>query len=59
MAVKNKYFRMFVLCLSVIVVLSCSLVGTPEAGSPDPSAVQTEIAFGISVHAKVVREIGA
>ena len=47
MGVKNKLFQMVVLFLSIIVVLSCSLVSTPEAGSPDPSAVQTEIAFGI------------
>ena len=47
MAVNNKYLQMVILLLSIIVILACSLVIGPEAGQPDPSAVQTSIAFGM------------
>ena len=47
MGVKNKFFQMVVLILSMIVVLSCSLISSSAGEQPDPSAVQTEIAFGI------------
>jgi hypothetical protein len=47
MGVKNKFFQLAVLFLSMIMVLSCSLISSPAGGQPDPSVVQTEIAFGI------------
>ena len=47
MTVNNKFFQMVVLILSMIVVLSCSLISSSAGEQPDPSAVQTEIAFGI------------
>lgn len=47
MAAKNKFSQMAVLCSSIIIVLACSLVSSPEGEQPDPSAVQTEIAIGI------------
>jgi hypothetical protein len=47
MAVKSKSIQLVVLFLSITVVLACSLVSSPDGGQPDPSAVDTEIAFGI------------
>ena len=47
MAINNKFLQMILLFLSVIVILSCSLVGRPEGEQPDASAVETEIAIGI------------
>ena len=47
MAANHKFLRMLILFLSVIVILSCSLVGSSGGEQPDPSAVETEIAFGI------------
>ena len=47
MAVNNKFLQMILLFLSVIVILSCSLVSSSGGEQPDPSAVETEIAFGI------------
>ncbi len=47
MAVKHKFLRMVILFLSVIVILSCSLVGSPAGEQPDASAVETGIAIGI------------
>lgn len=44
---KNKFFQMVVLLLSIIVVLACSSISISEGEQPDPSTVQTEIAFGI------------
>jgi hypothetical protein len=38
---------MVVLLLSVSVVLACSLISISDGGGTDPSAIQTEIAFGI------------
>jgi hypothetical protein len=42
-----KLFRMVILLLSLIVVLSCSSISISEGEQPDPSTVETEIAFGI------------
>ena len=50
MAVKHKFLRMVILFLSVIVILSCSLVGSPAGEQPDASAVETGIAIGVHVH---------
>jgi len=47
MTVNHKFLRMVILFFSVIVILSCSLVGSPAGAQPDPSVVETEIAFGI------------
>jgi hypothetical protein len=47
MAVKSKFFQVFVLFSSISLVLACSLVGSSTGEGSDPSAVQTEIAFGI------------
>jgi hypothetical protein len=47
MVVKNKFFQFAFLFSSILVVLACALVGAPGNQQPDPSAVQTEIAFGI------------
>jgi hypothetical protein len=47
MAVKNKFFRTIILCVSIVLGLACSLISSPEGGQPDSSAVETEIAFGI------------
>jgi hypothetical protein len=47
MSEKDKLLQLAILLLSVIVVLGCSLVGIPEGGQSDSSAVQTQIAFGI------------
>ena len=47
MAVNNKFLQMILLFLSVIVILSCSLMSSSGGEQPDPSAVETEIAFGI------------
>lgn len=45
MAVKNKLFQMVILCLGIVVVLSCTLISSPEGGQPDSSAMETEIAY--------------
>ena len=47
MANKDKYFQRVVLILGISVVLACSSISISDGGGPDPSAVQTEIAFGI------------
>jgi transposase-like protein len=47
MAVKNKLFQMVILCLGIVVVLSCTLISGPEGEQPDSSAIETEVAFGI------------
>jgi hypothetical protein len=47
MAIKNKYFQRVVLVLGILVVLACSSIVVSDGGGTDPSAVQTEIAFGI------------
>lgn len=45
MAVKNKLFQMVILCLGIVVVLSCTLISSPEGDQPDSSAMETEIAY--------------
>jgi len=47
MSIKDKYFQRVVLILGISVVLACSSISISDGGGPDPSAVQTEIAFGI------------
>ncbi len=47
MAGKYKSIQLFVLLFGILIVLSCSLVGSPVGEQPDSSAVETEIAFGI------------
>ena len=47
MAVKNKLFQIAILCLSIIVVLSCTLMSAPQAEQPDQSAVETDIALRV------------
>ncbi len=47
MIVKNKYSQRVVLVLGILVVLACSSISISDGGGSDPSAVQTEIAFGI------------
>ncbi|MDL1910286.1 hypothetical protein FBQ81_06270 [Chloroflexi bacterium CFX6] len=46
-AVKNRSFWVVILCLSVIVVLSCNLISSAEEGQPDPSIVETDIALRV------------
>lgn len=47
MAVNIKFFQMIILFLSIIVVLSCTLISSPEGGQPDPSVVETDIALRV------------
>ncbi|HSQ40572.1 MAG TPA: hypothetical protein VLM78_10485, partial [Anaerolineales bacterium] len=44
---KDKYFQRVVIVFGISVVLACSSISISDGGKPDPSAVQTEIAFGI------------
>jgi hypothetical protein len=45
MAAKNKLFQLVIACLSIIVVLSCTLISSPEGEQSDSSAMETEIAY--------------
>ena len=47
MTENNRFFRVAGLLLSLIVILACSSIQISNGGQPDPSAVQTEIAFGM------------
>ncbi len=47
MAIKNKFYQMVILCLSLIMVLSCSLISSSGGGNLILSAVETKIAIGI------------
>ena len=47
MAEKNKFFKMVIPCLSLVVVLSCTVITSSDGGQPDASTVQTQIAYGI------------
>ena len=45
MAAKNKFFPLITACLSIIMVLACTLISAPAGEQPDSSAVETEVAF--------------
>ena len=47
MTENNRFFRVVGLLLSIIVILACSSIQISNGEQPDPSTVQTEIAFGI------------
>jgi hypothetical protein len=44
---KNAFVRIAFLFVGIILVLACSMAGSSEGVQPDPSVVETEIAFGI------------
>jgi hypothetical protein len=47
MAGKNISNPMLFLCLGMLLVLACTLVGGPPIQPPDPSLVETEIALRV------------
>jgi len=47
MTVKNKFYQIAILFIGVILVLSCTLVSSPEGEQPDPSVVETDIAIRV------------
>jgi hypothetical protein len=47
MVVKDRFFQIVMLLLSISLGLACSLVSRPTGEASDSSAVETEIAFGI------------
>ena len=47
MVIKNRFFQIAVLVIGLMLALACSFVSITGGGSADPSAVETEIAYGI------------
>jgi hypothetical protein len=47
MKTKNNLFHVTVLCLVLLIILSCNLIGNPQAEQPGPSAVETDIALQV------------
>jgi len=47
MGVKHTFFQMGILCLSIIVVLACTLISNPRGEQSGESETQTAIALGI------------